>query len=212
MIMFRTRHDYFEYAVMSFELVNASVTFQALINKILRELINYICVIYLDDILIYFKIYKKHWKCVCKMLERLRQFKLYAKLLKCFFMTQMIEFLEYIINNHDVFMNSRRMKIIQTWFKSRTLRELQIFLKFTNFYKRFVRFYVKIIRALTKLLKKNKQEKQNESFIFEKTARQAFRRLIKTFTKTFMLIHFNFRNLIKVEIDASEFVITAILF
>ena len=153
MTAFRTRYDHFEHAVMSFELVNAFITFQALINKILQELIDYICVIYLDDILIYFKTRKKHWECVRKMLERLRQFKLYAKLSKCSFMTQMIEFLEYIISNHDVFMNSRRVKVIQTWFELKTLRELQIFLKFTNFYKRFVRFYVKITRVLTKLLK-----------------------------------------------------------
>ena len=212
MTTFRIRYDHFEYAVMSFELVNASVTFQILINKVLRGLINHICMIYLDDILIYFKTREKHWECVRKVLERLRQFKLYAKLLKCFFMTQMIEFLEYIISNHDVFMNSRRMKIIQTWFEFRTLRELQIFLEFANFYKRFVRFYVKITRVLTKLLKKNKQGRQNELFIFKKIARQTFRRLIKTFTKAFMLIHFDFRNFIKVKIDVSKFVIAAILF
>ena len=90
------------------------------------------------------------------MLERLRQFKLYAKLSKYFFITQMIEFLEYIISNHDVFMNSRKMKIIQTWSEFKTLRELQIFLKFTNFYRRFVKFYAKITRALTKLFKESK--------------------------------------------------------
>ena len=212
MTTFRIRYDHFEYAVMSFELVNASAMFQTLINKVLRELINHICVIYLNDILIYFKTREKHWKCVRKMLERLRQFKLYAKLSKCFFMTQMIEFLEYIISNYDVFMNSRRVKVIQTWFEFKTLRELQIFLEFANFYKRFVRFYTKIIYVLTKLLKKNKQEKQNESFIFKETARQTFRRLIKTFTKTLMLIHFDFKNLIRIKIDASKFIIVIILF
>ena len=127
-------------------------------------------------------------------------------------MIQIIEFLKYIISNHNIFMNSRRMKVIQTWFEFKTLCELQIILKFTNFYKRFVRFYVKIIRALTKLFKKNKQERQNESFIFEEIARQTFRRFIKAFIKAFMLIHFDLRNFIKVETDASKFVIAAILF
>ena len=156
MTTFCIHYDHFEYAVMSFEFVNSLVIFQILINKILQELINYICMIYLKNILIYFKTRKKHWKCVRKMLERLRQFKIYIKLSKYFFMTQMIEFFEYIINNHEISMNSRKVKIIQTWFKFKTLRELQIFLEFTNFYKRFIKFYIKIIRALTKLLKKNK--------------------------------------------------------
>ena len=38
---------------MSFNLVNASITFQIYINKILINLIDIICVVYLNDILIY---------------------------------------------------------------------------------------------------------------------------------------------------------------
>ena len=83
---FRTRYNHFEYTIMSFELVNVSVTFQILINKILQELIDRICIIYLNDILLYFKIREKHWKCARKMFERLCQFKLYVKLSKYFFM------------------------------------------------------------------------------------------------------------------------------
>ena len=75
-----------------------------------------------------------------------------------------------------------------------------------------MKFYAKIIHVLTKLLKESKIKKQNKLFIFEKIARQTFQRLIKTFTKTFMLIYFHFKNLIKIEIDALEFVIAIILF
>ena len=55
MTTFRIRYDHFKYAIMSFELINISVIFQILINKILRELMNLICVIYLNNDLIYFK-------------------------------------------------------------------------------------------------------------------------------------------------------------
>ena len=50
---FRTRYNYFEYLIMSFNLVNVSITFQAYINKILINLINIIYVVYLNEILIY---------------------------------------------------------------------------------------------------------------------------------------------------------------
>ena len=60
MTTFRTRYDYFKYEIIFFELVNVFVTFQTLINKILRKLMNYICVIYLNNILIYFKTREKH--------------------------------------------------------------------------------------------------------------------------------------------------------
>ena len=60
--------------------------------------------------------------------------------------------------------------------------------------------------------KESKQKRQNRLFIFEEVAKQTFRRLIKTFIKAFMLIYFDFKNLIRVEIDASKFVIATILF
>ena len=87
-----------------------------------------------------------------------------------------------------------------------------MFLKFANFYKRFVRFYARIIRALTKLFKNNKNKKQNEFFNFNAEAQKTFQRLIDTFIKIFMLIHFNSKSSIRIKIDASRFVIAAILF
>ena len=39
--------------IMLFELFNASTIFQTYINKTLIDLINVICIIYLDNILIY---------------------------------------------------------------------------------------------------------------------------------------------------------------
>jgi len=50
---FRTRYGHFEYKVMPFGLVNAPVTFQAMMNKSQRESLDHGVVVYLDDILIY---------------------------------------------------------------------------------------------------------------------------------------------------------------
>ena len=60
-IAFRTRYEHFKYVVMLFHLTNAFIIFQTLTNKILKDLINYIYVIYLNDILIYFKTREKYW-------------------------------------------------------------------------------------------------------------------------------------------------------
>ena len=130
-----------------------------MINKTLRSLMNHICIIYFDDILIYLKMWKKHWNCVMQILKWFRKFKLYAKLFKCFFMIINIKFLKYIISNDDIVMNSNRVKFIKIWSELKILKKLQMFLKFANFYKRFVRFYARIIRALTKLFKNSKNEK-----------------------------------------------------
>ena len=112
MIIFCTRYDHFKYIVISFNLINVSATFQILINKILRNLINHICVIYFDDILIYSKTREKHWNCVMQILKWFRKFKLYAKLFKYFFMIISVKFLKYIISNDDIVINLNRVKFI----------------------------------------------------------------------------------------------------
>ena len=64
---FKTRYGLFKYMVMPFSLANAPTTFQAYIYKALGYLVNSICIVYLDDILIYSKDkteYKKYIKIV----------------------------------------------------------------------------------------------------------------------------------------------------
>ena len=208
---FRTRYDLFEYTVMLFGLFNALVIFQAKINKALRGLVDYLCVIYLDDILIYFKTKEEHWRVVRQVLERLRKFKLFVNLAKCVFMTQFVEFLKFIISNYGVFMDSRRVKSIRTWPHFISLRELQVFLGFANFYRRFVECYAKITRFLTELLKKSVSGKQSGSFLYGEVARAAFLAFLDAFTQVSMLVHFDLKNKIRVEIDAFGFAIAAIL-
>jgi hypothetical protein len=87
-----------------------------------------------------------------------------------------------------------------------------VFLEFANFYKQFIQYYTKITRTLTKLLKDNKQEKQNKSFVFNKNIVVAFKKFIFAFTRTSILVHvhFNLKNYIYVKTNILEFVIVVI--
>ena len=86
-----------------------------------------------------------------------------------------------------------------------------MFLEFVNFYRRFVKRFARITKSMTKLLKDNKQEKQNELFVFNVDVVKAFRKLLKTFTETLMLVHFDSKNRIRIETNVFEFVIATIL-
>jgi len=59
---FYTWYRYFEYQVISFDLINILIIFQIYINYALHELVNDFYVIYLDNILIFFKIKEEHYK------------------------------------------------------------------------------------------------------------------------------------------------------
>lgn len=72
---------------MPFGLANALATFQAYINRTLTGLLDSICVVYLDDVLIYTHSpdVNDHWKAVSQVLERLKEHRLYCKPSKCQF-------------------------------------------------------------------------------------------------------------------------------
>jgi hypothetical protein len=66
--VFRTHYGHFEYLVLPFRLTNAPATFQAYINRALSGLVDSICVVYLDDILIYSSSREEHLRHVCVVL------------------------------------------------------------------------------------------------------------------------------------------------
>jgi hypothetical protein len=77
---FRMRYGHFKYLVMPFRLTNSLATFQAYINKALSGLVDAICIVYLNDILIYSETLEDYRRHVHEVFERLWQFSLYANL------------------------------------------------------------------------------------------------------------------------------------
>jgi hypothetical protein len=131
---FRTRYGHFEYTVMPFGLTNAPATFQSYINQALTGYLDIICIAFLDDIMVYSERVKDHIEHVLKILERLKQYSLYAKLSKCLFSVIEVEFLGYIMGVAGVLMDLRRVATIRDWPTPTTYCEIQIFIRFSNFY------------------------------------------------------------------------------
>ena len=69
---FRTQYSLYEYLVMFFGLANGPSSFQTYINDVLHGMLNVFCTAYIDDILIYSNLKKKHQEHVCKVLGALR--------------------------------------------------------------------------------------------------------------------------------------------
>ena len=109
---FKTRYGHFEYLVMPFGLANAPATFQSYINQALGSLVDTICVVYLDDILIYSKDEGKHAEHVKEVLRMLRAWKLYAKPSKCVFHTTSTTFLGFVVTLGGVVIDEERVRCI----------------------------------------------------------------------------------------------------
>ncbi len=94
---------------MPFGLANALASFQAYMNKALSGLLDTICVVYLDDILIFSEDESEHEKHVAIVLRRLRQWKLYAKMSKCAFYIKTVKFLGFIISPQGLHIDPSRV-------------------------------------------------------------------------------------------------------
>src|SRR6266498_1930617 len=82
-IAFLTAYELYQFKIMPFRLVNTPATFQRLINDILRDYLRKFCLIYLDNIIIYFKSLKDHKRHVRKVLQAIRSAGLKLKPAKC---------------------------------------------------------------------------------------------------------------------------------
>ena len=108
-------------------------------------------------------------------------------------------------------MNSKKIRIIEKWSRSKNYRKLQMCLNFVNYYRRFIHNYSKLIAFLIDLLKDNKQDKKYEFFVWKKKSKQTFRLLRDIFISIFIFYHFDSIKKIKMKIDVSSFEIANIL-
>ena len=148
---FNTHLGHFEYLVMPFGLTNAPAVFQALVNDVLRDLLNICVVVYLDDILIFSRTPKEHTDHVRLVLQWLLENRLFIKAEKCVIDAASVEFLGHILEKGQVRADPRKLRSVEEWARPADRTQLWHFLGFTNFYPRFIRGFSRVAAPLTAL-------------------------------------------------------------
>src|SRR5437588_8063459 len=203
---FRTRYGLYQYNVMPFGLVNAPATFQDMMNQVLREFLDQGVVVYLTEILIYSRTQKEHMELVRRVLHRLREYQLAVSLPKSVFNTKSVEFLGYIVTTEGVTTSERKGSSIKEWKAPQSVKEVQIFIGFANFYRRFIRNFSGICAPITETLKGDPK-----GFNWGPAQNKAFEELKTRFTTAPILIHFNPLSDMVVETDASDYALGYVL-
>jgi hypothetical protein len=95
---------------MSFVLTNAPTHFMYLMNSVFMSELDKFVVVFIDDILIYFKSEKEHALHLRVILQRLRDHQLYAKFSKCAFWLKDVPFLGHIISAEGIAVTQAKFK------------------------------------------------------------------------------------------------------
>ncbi|KAG1928799.1 hypothetical protein F2P79_023363 [Pimephales promelas] len=148
---FNTPLGHFEYRVLPFGLVNAPAVFQALVNDVLRDMLNVFVFVYLDDILIFSPSLQVHVQHVRRVLQRLLENRLFVKAEKCSFHVPSVTFLGSVISAEGISMDSSKVQAVVDWPVPDSRVALQRFLGFANFYRRFIRNFSQVAAPLTAL-------------------------------------------------------------
>ncbi|KAI2667777.1 Transposon Tf2-6 polyprotein [Labeo rohita] len=185
---FITPTGHYKTLVMPFGLCNSPAAFQHFINDVLRDMLGRWCYAYLDDILIYSKTLEEHTQHVRAVLQRLLAH-------------QFTPPRSWVLS-----MDPQKLEAVRSWPLPTSLKQLQRFLGFANFYWRFIRGFSSTAALLTALTKPSRGE-----FHLTPEAIQAFKTLCHQFTTAPVLTHPDSTKPFVVEVDASDVGVGAVL-
>ena len=116
-----------------------------------------IMIIYMDDMFLSAKTKEQLLENTKQVLQRLMENDLYLKPKKCEFCKEKIKWLGMVIQEGKITMDPRKLKGIQDWLAPTTVKQVQGFQGFGNFYQHFIQGFSEIARPLNKLLKKDRK-------------------------------------------------------
>ena len=192
--------------VMFFGMCNSPAMFQAMMDNIFEDLIEEgIVIIYMDDMFLSAKTKEQLRENTKRVLQQLMENDLYLKPKKYEFCKEKIKWLGMVIQEGKITMDPGKLKGIQDWLAPMTVKQVQGFLGFGNFYQRFIQGFSEIAQPLNKLLKKDRK------FVWTTECQQAFDNLKTRFTSGPVLVMPDQMKPFQIECDASKYVLGAVL-
>ena len=168
---FSTPYGLYEFNVMSFGLTGAPGLFQRLMENVLKGLQFEICLIYLDDVVIFSSSFNEHLQRLRLVFDQFRESGLKLKLTKCHFAGRSVKCLGHIVSDKGIMIDPDKIEVIITWPQPTNARDVKSFLGLASYYRRFIKGFSTICSPLSKLLQKE------ESFSWSSKCDEAFQML-----------------------------------
>ena len=198
--VFTTPKESFEPIVMFFGLTNSPATFQAIMNELLRDLINTGKVaVFIDDVIVGTEDEEGHNELVAEIVKRLEENDLYVKLKKCKWKVREVGFLGVVIGSESIKMEEEKVKGVLQQPTPKCIKDIQKFLELANYYCQFIQGFVFIARPLHDMVWKDQKWKWTER------QKEAFKELKERFTKKLVLAVPDLDKKMRMEVNALDY-------
>ena len=163
------------------------------------------CLVYLDDVIILGRSFREHLNNLQAVLARLQEAGLKLKPAKCQFFQHKVEFLGHIVSRNGIQADPRKIEMVVNWPMPTTMKEIQQFLGFANYYRRFIRDFSQIEKPLHHLTE------SKSVFAWTNECLTAFTELRHRLTSAPVLAYPDFKQPFILDTDASRDGICAVL-
>ena len=151
---FSTPWGLYEWIRIPMGISNSPPVFQRHINQILHDLLNYICVAYLDDVLVYGKTFEDHVTNLVVVLKRLQSKGVKLRADKCVLLKQKVRYLGRLISEKGYEPDPKDTEALDKFRKApQTIGELRTLLGFFGYYRNYIRNFSQKFKPLYSLLK-----------------------------------------------------------
>ena len=153
--MFSMPERAFKPTVIFFGLTNSPAMFHAMMNDLLRDIIEKGEVAaFIDDVMIATETEKEHDEIVEEVLRKMEKNDLFVKLEKYVWKVRDVGFLEVIIGLDRVRMEKKKVQEVVDWPVLKSVKDIQKFLRLANYYRWFVKDFAKIAKPLYEMTRK----------------------------------------------------------
>lgn len=203
---FSTDNGHFEFLRMPFGCKNSPATFQRTMDHVLRGLKNHICLVYLDDIIIYSVTLVEHINNLKSVFDRLREARFKVQLDKSEFLKKEVSYLGHVVTTEGVKPNPEKLSAIKLYPIPKTPKEVKTFLGMMGYYRKFIKDFAKITKPLTSSLKKGARIN-----VDNKEYKEAFELCKNLLTNEPILQYPDFNKPFVLTTDASNYAIGSVL-
>ena len=202
---FTTGRKLYEFQVLPFGLSNSPATFSRLMEKVLENLQWEICLIYIDDILVFAKTYPELLERTQLIFDRLRAANLKLKPSKCQFGIKEVKYLGFVVSEKGISVDLNKIEPILRIPPPTTLKEVRSFLGMAGYYRRFIKDFSKIANPITKLTH------QDSEIIWSEECDKAFEEMKDKLTTAPVLAYPDYSKEFILSTDASSVGLGAVL-